>query len=105
MQLIAPAQNPDVPFEWEVAYRPQSAGWQNLKQGDKFTGMPMPQRLENPAICRKTVGHKKYAERTQTCQIVTKQIQQKVWIAVPKIYFYILLLAACTFLWIETKLS
>jgi hypothetical protein len=41
---------------------------------------------------------KKYANTHKIGDIVTKQIQQKVRIDVPKIYFYILLLVACTFL-------
>jgi hypothetical protein len=51
----------------------------------------------------KIIATKKYAASHKISDIVTKQIQQKVRIDVPKIYFYILLLAACTFLWIETK--
>lgn len=106
-ELIAPAQNADVPFEWNATYRPSSAGWQNLKQGNKLsTWFAYTQNDWKPLrSAEKIAATTKYAALHPNSKIVTKQIQQKVRIDVPKIYFYILLLAACTFLWIETKLS
>lgn len=106
-ELIAPAQNADVPFEWSTTYRPQSAGWQNVKLGDKLsTWFAYPQNnWKTLRSAEKIAATTQYAALHPNSQIVTKQIQQKVRIDVPKIYFYILLLAACTFLWIETKLS
>lgn len=106
-ELTAPAQNPDVPFEWAVAYEPSSAGWQNIKQGDKLSNWFAydENNWKTLRSAEKVAATKKYADTHPNSQIVTKQIQQKVWIEVPMLYFYILLLAACTFLWIETKLS
>jgi hypothetical protein len=106
-ELIAPAQNPGVPFEWAVMYRPSSAGWQNLKQGDKTSNWFAYNKNDWKALqsTEKIAATTKYAKLHPNTPIVTKQIQQKVRIDVPKIYFYILLLAACAFLWIETKLS
>ncbi|MBD1386013.1 hypothetical protein IDJ75_12035 [Mucilaginibacter rigui] len=106
-ELIAPAQNADIPFEWNASYRPSNAGWQNLKQGDKIsTWYAYPQNEWKPLrSAEKTAATTQYAALHPNRHIVTKQIQQKVRIDVPKIYFYILLLAACTFLWIETKIS
>jgi hypothetical protein len=104
-ELIAPAQNPDVPFEWEITYRPESAGWQNIKQGDKLTNWFAYNKTDWQTLrsAERVSATAKYAALHPNTAIVTKQIQQKVQIDVPKIYFYILLLAACTFLWIETK--
>jgi len=106
-EFIAPAQNADVPFEWNATYRPSSAGWQNVKLGDKLsTWFAYPQNnWKTLRSAEKIAATNKYATLHPNRQIVTKQIQQKVRIDVPKIYFYILLLAACTFLWIETKIS
>jgi hypothetical protein len=100
-ELMAPAQSPAVPFEWVVTYRPSSAGWKNLKQGSWFAYSQNDWKSLRSA--EKISATKKYAALHPNSQIVTKQIQQKVWIDIPKLYFYILLLAACTFLWIETK--
>jgi hypothetical protein len=106
-QLIASAQNPDVPFEWDAMYLPQSAGWQNLKHNDKLGNWFAYTQNDWKTLqsAEKITATTQYAALHPNNRIVTKQIQQKVRIDVPKIYFYILLLAACTFLWIETKLS
>jgi hypothetical protein len=106
-QQVAAAQNPGVPFEWQVTYRPQAAGWQEWKQGDEtlYWYAYNPHDWPGVQATEKLSATKKYAAAHPANAIVTKQIQQKVQIAVPKIYFYILLLAACTFLWIETKFS
>jgi len=106
-ELVAPVQNAGVPFEWAVTYRSSVAGWQNLKQGEKPGNWfaYAQNNWQTLQSAEKTAATKKYAKLHLNSQIVTKQIQQKVGIAIPKIYFYILLLAASTFLWIETKLS
>lgn len=106
-ELIAPAQNADVLFEWDATYRPSSTGWQNLKQGDKTSSWFVYNKNDWKTLrsAEKIAATAKYSTLHPNTSIVTKQIQQKVRIDVPKIYFYILLLAACTFLWIETKLS
>jgi hypothetical protein len=106
-ETAASAQDPNIPFEYNATYRPTTAGWQNLKQGDEASNWYVYSRQDWHAI--QAVGKlsvtNKYAGTHKISDIVTKQIQQKVRIDVPKIYFYILLLAACTFLWIETKFS
>lgn len=106
-ELVAPAQNADVTFEWDASCWPSSAGWKNLKQGDKTSSWFAYNKNDWKALrsAEKIAATTKYAKLHPNTPIVTKQIQQKVRIDVPKIYFYILLLAACTFLWIETKLS
>jgi hypothetical protein len=106
-ELIAHAQNADVPFEWDATYRPSSVGWQELKQDEHLSSWFAYTQSDWKALqsAEKKAATIKYAALHPGSPIVTKQIQQKVLIDVPKIYFYILLLAACTFLWIETKLS
>jgi hypothetical protein len=98
----------DIPFAWHAAYWPQHAGWQQVQQG---TTVPQwlfiyPQNewltLKNTQMLRDT---KKYALAFDNQQSVTKQIHQKVQIPVSKIYFYILLLVACTYLWAEAKFA
>ncbi|MDB5128941.1 hypothetical protein, partial [Mucilaginibacter sp.] len=106
-QTVASVQNPSVPFEYSLLYWPQSAGWQSLKQNDQASSWYTYARQDwkTARDADKLSATKKYANAHKISDIVTKQIQQKVRIDVPKIYFYILLLVACTFLWIETKFS
>ncbi|MFA6085362.1 hypothetical protein [Mucilaginibacter sp.] len=104
---IASIQNPDVPFEFSALYWPSAEGWQSVSQNNAVswwytypkTGWTMIQASAKIAVT------KKYENAYTKPGIVTKQIHESVRIDTPKIYFYILLLAACTFLWIETKFS
>jgi hypothetical protein len=101
------SQSLNVPYEWEALYWPSSAGWQQLKQDGNTVWWYTYKNGEWQSLqaAEKHSLTAKYAKKHPAGGIVTKQIQQKVRIAVPKIYFYILLLAACTFLWVETKFS
>lgn len=103
----APEQDLSVPFRWSTDGQTTEPGWQTLQSGNnntywyayaanQWTGI---QTSENLAAT------KAYAISHPATSIVTKPIQEIVRINVPKIYFYVLLLAACTFLWIETKVS
>ncbi|MET3981276.1 hypothetical protein ABIB62_003798 [Mucilaginibacter sp. UYP25] len=100
-ETIASVQNPNVPFEYSAQYWPKAAGWQTL-QGKSWYAYAR-QDWEAVQAVQKLSATEKYANTHEISGIVTKQIQQKVRIDVPKIYFYILLLAACTFLWVEAK--
>lgn len=105
--ILAPIQNPTLPCEWAMLYRPKEKGWQDGNLSKNNTDWYVYGDSEWPTVqaSAKTAVTKQYANSHLISDIVTKEIQQKVWIDVPKIYFYMLLLAACTFLWIETKLS
>ncbi len=100
-EIIASIQNPNVPFEYSAQYWPKAAGWQILQGKNWYAFANNDWRPVQAA--NKLSATEKYAKSHEISGIVTKQIQQKVRIDVPKIYFYILLLAACTFLWVETK--
>lgn len=104
---VPSVQNPNIPFEWRVLYRPTTAGWQPARQNGALNWWYVYPKTDWQALqaIRKLTITKKYANEHQNNDIVTKQIQQLMRIDVPKIYFYILLLVACTFLWIETKFS
>ncbi|RYU86834.1 hypothetical protein EWM62_16920 [Mucilaginibacter terrigena] len=106
-QTTASAQNPNVPFEYSAAYWPATVGWQNVEQNGMQNSWYAYAKNDWAAVqaTGRISATKKYADVHKITDIVTKQIQQKVRIDVPKIYFYILLLAACTFLWVETKFS
>ncbi|OKS87881.1 hypothetical protein RG47T_3344 [Mucilaginibacter polytrichastri] len=105
---VSLARQAGLPFAWQAGYWPQHAGWQQVQQG---TGAAQwwfayPQNewmaLKYSQALRDT---RKYASVFDNQQSVTKQIHQKVQIPVSKIYFYVLLLAACTYLWAEAKFA
>ncbi|WP_454801545.1 hypothetical protein [Mucilaginibacter phyllosphaerae] len=97
----ASVQNPNVPFEYGAKYWPAKPGWQTVQANSFYVYANRDWQTVQAAD--KLSATENYAQLHKISPIVTKQIQQKVRIDVPKIYFYILLLAACTFLWAETK--
>ena len=103
----ASLQNPNVPFEWTALYWPSTEGWQSVSRNKDVSWWYTHSKTDWKLIqaYAKIAATKRYVDRYTKPVIVTKQIQVLVEIDTPKIYFYILLLAACTFLWIETKFS
>ena len=105
--VIAPVQNPDVPFEWKNRYWPATIGWHRIKQNNGLSQWYYVYSKDDwkPAkAAEKLAATSHYAETYTANSSVTKQIHEKVRIEVPKIYFYLLLLAACVYLWVEGKL-
>jgi hypothetical protein len=103
---IAPLQNSLMPFEWHVTYRPQAPGWQSIKQANGLLNWFYIYKDDNWKIIRtlKTLADTKaYITKNAISANVTKQIHEKVTIAVSKIYFYVLLLIAFVYLWVEAK--
>lgn len=104
--MVAPAQNPDMPFQQTFTYWPDKYGWQQVIgssgapywwytwKADKWATM---------AAAKKSALTARYAKQNPANVAVTKQIQQKTQVPVPKIYFYMLFLVAATFLWAESK--
>jgi hypothetical protein len=105
-ETIAPQQNSGLPFEWKVNYRPQTFGWQSAKQDNGLINWFY---VYNDAdwkgikALKREADTKAYITQNTNSSNVTKQIHEKVTIAVSKIYFYVLLLMACAFLWLEAK--
>ncbi|NCD71467.1 hypothetical protein [Mucilaginibacter agri] len=105
---ISTERQAHLPFAWQADYWPSHVGWQQVQQG---SGMPhwwfaYPQQewagLKYRALLKESNA---YATNHHNGVSVTKQIQQKVQVPVSKIYFYVLLLLACTYLWAEGKFS
>jgi len=104
---IAPEQNPQIPFEWNNYYWPATIGWHSVKQNNGQTSWWYVYGKDDWKSARATeklAATRHYADSHSVDRFVTKQIQEKVRIEVPKIYFYLLLLAACTYLWAEAKI-
>lgn len=97
---------PELPYALKVSYWPHHAGWQQVQQS---SGAPKWWFVypANEWVTLKRLNRlndtRKYAAKFNNNLTVTKQIHQKVSIAIPKIYFYVLLLAACIYLWVEAK--
>ncbi len=103
---MAPTQNPDIPYEWLLTYWPQKPGWQTAKinNNDSFNWFVYEKDSWNSIRKLKQIAAtQKFAANRHKSPTVTKQIQQSERKEVSKIYFYLLLLMACTFLWVERK--
>ncbi|MBS1519389.1 MAG: hypothetical protein JST50_00215 [Bacteroidetes bacterium] len=103
---IAPVQNPDIPFEWTSRYWPATTGWHNIKQNNgqaHWYYVYGKGDWKYAKITEKLAATSYYANTNPANGFVTKQIHEKVRIEVTKIYFYLLLLAACAYLWAEAK--
>jgi hypothetical protein len=104
---VASLQNLNVPFEWSALYWPSTDGWQSVSENKDVSwwySYPKTDWTLIQALAKIAVTEK-YGNEYVKPVIVTKQIHGLVRIDTPKIYFYVLLLAACTFLWVETKIS
>lgn len=104
--VIAPIQNSKLPFQWKVNYWPQVAGWQSVKQSNGTLNWFYIYSYDDWKTIRalkKQADTKAYIANNAINSNVTKQIHEKATIAVSKIYFYVLLLMACAFLWLEAK--
>lgn len=105
---VSPAQGPELPFQWRGTFWPTTAGWYPVKKADGVSNWLYVYGKNDwkTLTALKTIADtRQYATDHAPINDVTKQIHQKENIPAPKIYFYILLLAACTFLWVESKLT
>jgi hypothetical protein len=104
--VAAPVQNPLIPFEWDNTYWPTAAGWHSIRQNN---GQPAwcyvydKDEWQGVKAFEKITKTRRYAKTNAVGTTVTKQIHEKMRIDVPKIYFYLVLLVACSFLWVEGK--
>jgi hypothetical protein len=106
--IIPPKQNSIIPFEWDNTYWPTTTGWHSIKQNNGalvWWYTYNENEWQSARASKKTADTRQYAKTYETNASVTKPIHQKLRIEVPKIYFYLLLLAACTFLWVEGKVA
>jgi len=104
---IAPVQNSNIPFEWTNRYWPATTGWHNIKQNNGIAYwwyVYDEGDWKSAKAAERLAVTSRYASENTANSFVTKQIHEKVRIEVPKIYFYLLLLAACAYLWAEAKI-
>jgi len=104
--MLAPQQSQLLPFEYQYHYWPQKPGWQSVKTNNgalNWWYVYQENEWKSLRILKKQLDTKNYNINSRNTNNVTKQIQKKATISVSKIYAYILLLLACTFLWFEPK--
>lgn len=104
----SPQQNELIPYQWQATWWPVTPGWHIPKISGSLPGAVYvydESGWKTIKAAGKTAQTRKYAESLTLGGNVTKQIHQKISIPVPKGYFYVLLLAACTWLWIESKVG
>jgi hypothetical protein len=104
--IIAPSQKPDIPFEWKNNYWPSIADWHSVSQKSGTPARWYVYGKDDWKVVKaseKIAATRFYAKASAVNASVTKAIHKKVQIEVPKIYFYLLLLVACTYLWVERK--
>jgi primosomal replication protein N len=102
----AVVQNATVPYEWKSTCFPIKQGWQvanvNNSQPYWWFNYTKPQWKSLKQLQKISATNVFVKKKAQTPS-VTKQIQQTAKIQVPKTWFYLILLASCTFLWTERK--
>jgi hypothetical protein len=103
---IAPIQNATVPYEWISTYFPEKQGWQTANTNNDtpfwwYNGAK--NDWKSIQLLKKITESQTFAKKQAKKATVTKQIQQTIKIEIPKIWFYLILLSSCTFLWTERK--
>jgi hypothetical protein len=104
----SPAQNPLVPYQWVSTYWPAHAGWQQTNAGSGTAAWwYVYQKTDWPSLKnnRKIEYTKRYISAHIPNLTETKHLLDTKRIEVPKLYFYLVFLASCTFLWVERKLT
>jgi hypothetical protein len=104
---LAFAQNPTLPFSWTATYWPTQNGWQQITQN----GSPVyqwyafePNAWASLHAAENVEATEKYLAANNAKADAVTTAENTIRVPVSKIYFYILLLLACTYLWVEKKL-
>jgi hypothetical protein len=105
--VVSSQQDPLLLFNHYATYWPQNSGWQSVKQNNSLVSWYVypDDAWKGLRALKKQEDTRNYIAKNAIVHNVTKQIHEKAVIAVAKIYFYVLLLLACIFLWVEAKIS
>jgi hypothetical protein len=107
-EIISPTQSSTTPYNWNINYWPSKIGWnQAVSSNAGASWLFVYQKSDWKGIknLKKMADTKNYSYNRGIISSVSKQIQAKASIEVSKTFFYIILLLACIFLWVERKLS
>jgi len=106
--IVSPAQNAAIAYNWNVTYWPSKFGWHQTIMPDNVPAWwYVYQKNDWKSIknLKKIADTKKYSDNRGIIATTGKQTGAGARIEVPKAIFYIILLAACTFLWVEHRLT
>ncbi|WP_448697429.1 hypothetical protein ACFGVR_12325 [Mucilaginibacter sp. AW1-3] len=105
--LLAFAQNAGVPFKWDATYWPKAGGWQQISQNNvpAYWWYVYQSGDWSSLLARqKMKATEKYVAKSSVNPTPSIITESEVKVPVSKLYFYLLLLLACVYLWIERKL-
>ncbi|HWB25167.1 MAG TPA: hypothetical protein VG738_06795 [Chitinophagaceae bacterium] len=98
------AQQPGLYYRWSGTYWPTGAGWQtSVSQNDTTSFYVFNDSSWKYARAAETIASTQYASGNST--ITAENITALQQTPFPKIYFVILFLTCCTFLWVEKKFN
>ncbi|WP_295651249.1 hypothetical protein [uncultured Mucilaginibacter sp.] len=100
------AQNAEIPFLWQAKFWPGRSGWQKVANGDaKMNDVYVygENDWKNIKNLHKIFVTNSYANKNLLNYTHVQQKEQAITQPVPKIWFFLLFLTACSFLWAEAK--
>lgn len=99
-------QDPLLPFQWNASYWPSKIGWHSIKHGNTETQWYVFDKDDWKSIQSglKIKNTKEFIEHARTESIAAKTQNAVYTTRVPAIYFFILFIVCCTYLWLEAKL-
>jgi len=100
------SQQVNLPFKWDGVYWPTQAGWQTIKlQNDSINFYTYTNSdWKQVTAFANTAATNQYVVAQQTISSGSG-VALKEEVPVPKVYFVVVLLVGCTFLWVERKFS
>ncbi|MEO5893560.1 MAG: hypothetical protein ABIQ31_25120 [Ferruginibacter sp.] len=106
--LLSLHQNPDLPFQWQGTYWPGKQGWQPaLNFSDQSINWYVygTNDWKNISAIEKTKQTQQYINDKNNVLNKGVVTQKYVPVQLPAIYFLLIFIISCIFLWIEKKLS
>jgi hypothetical protein len=93
-------------FRWTAEYWPRKAGWQKISSGDKDTFWYVFEEKDWQSVraSKKIQNTAKFINTNRNVPQQTGKDIRTYKYTFPAIYFFILFLIACSYLWIERKL-
>ncbi|WP_299288643.1 hypothetical protein [uncultured Mucilaginibacter sp.] len=106
-QTLLLSQNPSIPFLQEATFWPERSGWFPISTQNNTTDWVY--IFENMSwktvkAAEKIRRTRQYARQFSAKQQNSQHQQKEELVFVPPLWFYLLFLLSCTFLWVETKL-